>query len=237
MPQHIRQYHHATPTVGSVFVVISRLYPVLTLTVETLCYSLCTITMRIYLVFARGTGGRAEVEYALLRNYNYSVGPARVGAVPTCYKNMDCSLFKSPQYGGSGGGAFNDLKSYPDIVGIRGLRIRSGNQVDSIQATYLLRYGNTIEGPKHGGYGGSEHSFTLGEGEVLTGMEGKTNGMLVDQLTFHSNWGRKYGPYGRTGRTLFKVEGTAFVAFFGRSGNLLDAIGVMMSSRDRDEGI
>ena len=60
-------------------------------------------------------------------------------------------------------------------------------------------------------------------------MSGKTNNTLVDQLTFTT---RKpdgstatYGPYGKTGRTEFDVDGR-LVGFFGRAGNLLDAVGV-----------
>ena len=48
-------------------------------------------------------------------------------------------------------------------------------------------------------------------------------------LTFYSNFGNEYGPYGKTGQTSFSVEDTdsdEFVAFFGRAGSLLDSIGV-----------
>ena len=126
----------------------------------------------------------------------------------------------SGSFGGSGGSKFND-----DIVGIRGMKIRHGNQVDSIQVTYILADGTIWEGPRHGGTGGSLSQFTLEEGEKLVKMEGKTNNALVDQLTFHSNKGKKYGPYGKTGQTSFSVEGE-LVTFFGSAGNLLDAISV-----------
>ena len=61
-------------------------------------------------------------------------------------------------------------------------------------------------------------------------MSGKTNNTLVDQLTFTSPMKADgsiatYGPYGRTGRTEFAVKGN-IVGFFGRAGNLLDALGV-----------
>ena len=127
---------------------------------------------------------------------------------------------RSASYGGTGGAAFDD------IIGIAGMRIRSGNQVDSIQVTYRLSDGSTFEGPKHGGSGGSPKSFTLASDEKLIKVEGKTNGVLVDQVTFHSNKGKTYGPYGRTGKTAFSVEGGEIIAVFGRAGNLLDNLGV-----------
>ena len=128
---------------------------------------------------------------------------------------------KSASFGGSGGAAFDDID-----IGIAGMTIRSGNQVDSIQVTYRFSDGSKFDGPKHGGTGGSLNSFTLADDEMLIKMEGKTNGVLVDQVTFYSNKGKTYGPYGRTGETSFCVEGREIIAVFGRAGNLLDNLGV-----------
>ena len=127
----------------------------------------------------------------------------------------------SKGFGGTGGSKFDDK-----VVGIAGMKIRSGNQVDSIQVTYRYADGSTFEGPRHGGSGGSESQFKLAKGEYLVKMEGKTNGVLVDQVTFYSNRGTKYGPYGKTGAQSFSVEGTEIVSVFGRAGNLLDNLGV-----------
>ena len=127
---------------------------------------------------------------------------------------------KSASFGGSGGSAFDD------IIGIVGMKIRSGNQVDSVQVTYRLSDGSTFEAPKHGGTGGSLKSFTLADDEKLIKVEGKTNGVLVDQVTFYSNKGKTYGPYGKTGETPFSVKGSEIIAVFGRAGNLLDRLGV-----------
>ena len=136
----------------------------------------------------------------------------------------------SPTHGGSGGAHFNDPISThsPQIVGIRALRIRHGNQVDSIQATYILEDGATWVAPKHGGSGGSESYIQFDAGEFITIVDGKTNGTLVDQFTFTTEKGdgsvRKYGPYGNTGQTAFSVSGHV-IGLLGKSGNLLDAIG------------
>ena len=137
---------------------------------------------------------------------------------------------KSDSYGGSGGGAWDDdIRNYsPPIVGVRSITIRHGNQVDSLQVTYLLADGSTYTAPKHGGTGGSQSSFTLAQDEMIIRVEGKTNNTLVDQLTFvtRNSSGNitEYGPYGKTGQKDFSVEGYV-VGFFGRSGNLLDGLG------------
>ena len=137
---------------------------------------------------------------------------------------------KSAQFGGSGGSAFDDRSD--NIAGIIGMKVRSGNQIDSIQVTYRLKDGSAYEAPKHGGNGGSVSSFTLADGEKLIRMEGMTNGVLIDMLTFYSNFNNTYGPYGITGQAPFSVEGLEIIAFFGRAENLLDAVGVYVSQCD-----
>ena len=137
---------------------------------------------------------------------------------------------KSNTYGGTGGRAWDDVSTHsPAIVGVSSITIRHGNQVDSLQVTYLLADGSTYTAPKHGGRGGSQSSFTLAPDEMIVQVKGKTNNTLVDQLTFvtrnSSRNTTEYGPYGKTGRTQFSVEGYV-VGFFGRAGNLLDQLGV-----------
>ena len=152
----------------------------------------------------------------LISNIILSAAP---GTTPT--------VSRTAQFGGSEGSAFDDNSD--NIAGIIGLKVRSGNQIDSIQVTYRLKDGSAYEASKHGGNGGSLSSFTLADGEKLIRMEGMTNDVLIDMLTFYSNYNNVYGPYGRTGRASFSVEGLEIIAFFGRAGNLLDAIGVYVS--------
>ena len=135
-------------------------------------------------------------------------------------------LLQSTLIGGTGGRYFNNYEDNNNITGIVGMRIRAGNQIDSIQVTYRLNDGTTYTAPRHGGTGGTEFSFTLADGEKLTRMEGMTNGVVVDMLTFYSNLNNVYGPYGVTGLTPFSVMASEIVAFFGRAGDIMDAIGV-----------
>jgi hypothetical protein len=137
---------------------------------------------------------------------------------------------QSQRYGGTGGTSFDDVSSSGQpIVGIKAIWIRHGNQVDSVQAKYLLADGSTVVSDRHGGSSGTNTHIEFGDGESIKEIRGKTNNALVDQLTFitenSSGVQKTYGPYGRTGRTPFTVKGEIF-AFYGRSGNLLDSIGI-----------
>ena len=137
-------------------------------------------------------------------------------------------LLQSSLIGGTGGSYFNDYDDNNNITGIVGMRIRAGDQIDSIQVTYRLNDGTTFTAPRHGGTGGTEFSFTLADGEKLTRMEGMTyiTGVAVNMLTFYNNLNNVYGPYGTIGLRPFSVTASEIVAFFGRVGGLMDAIGV-----------
>ena len=142
---------------------------------------------------------------------------------------------RSPQYGGTGGGEFTDPVevNIPPVVGIEHIRIRHADRVKRIEADYYLLGGGILDGSNHGGGGGNLTKITLEKGEMVTKMTGKTNSDsgkdYVDQLSFTV---RKldgevvtYGPYGKGGKNDFEVEGN-IIGFFGRSGQLLDAVGV-----------
>jgi hypothetical protein len=78
----------------------------------------------------------------------------------------------------------------------------------------------------------------LSAGEHVTAVEGTIGrfrgvpDLVITSLTFRSSTGRTYGPYGNTaaaGTPLFSLpvaDGAGIVGFWGRSGWLLDAIGV-----------
>ena len=140
-------------------------------------------------------------------------------------------LLQSDLFGGPGGDFFDDIEHNDNIVGIVGMRIQAGGQaVNSIQVTYRLRDGSNYTAPMHGQTGGTEYSFTLADGEKLTRMEGEFNQGIstgvIDSLTFYSNMNNVYGPYGTIDQIQFSFTATEFVAFFGRAGRLIDAIGV-----------
>jgi hypothetical protein len=144
---------------------------------------------------------------------------------------MARKVVKSSNMGGSGGNPWDDdiLGHSPVIVGVHRIDIRHGNQVDGLQVTYRLADGTTYTAPRHGGDGGTLSSFTLASDEGIARIEGKTNNVLVDQVTFVTSNAageeKQYGPFGKTGQTPFSVDGYV-IGFFGRAGNLLDGIGV-----------
>lgn len=138
--------------------------------------------------------------------------------------------------GGDGGTPFSDQP--PKGSRISGMLVRHGDYVDGIRLSWVTPDGTRVDGPYHGGQGGVEASFTLEPGETITAI-GIRSGDLVDMLTFYTSLGRTYGPYGgaggddsivptvedlwhqdRWGRATGEVVG-----IFGRSGDLLDAIG------------
>ena len=137
-------------------------------------------------------------------------------------------LLQSQLFGGTGGGYFDDYIDINNITGIVGMSINAGIFVDSIEVTYRLKDGNNYTAPMRGGPGGADFSFTLADGEKLTRMEGITDGMFIFILKFYSNLNNVYGPYGRLSQmcTQFSVAATEIIAFFGRVGGILDAIGV-----------
>ena len=96
-------------------------------------------------------------------------------------------LIKSPIQGGPNGTAFDDLEDFhltpSKIVGVRHINISSGDQVDSIQVTYVLSNGSLFQAPRRGNISHPPVNITLDPEEFITKIEGKTNGGLVDQLT------------------------------------------------------
>ena len=140
------------------------------------------------------------------------------------YSNA-ADLVRSGIFGGRGGSFFDDVQLHNPlgIVGIRALRIRYGNQIDSIQATYLLAGPSGYTAPRRGGTGGVETFIQFSLGEVITDVRGWTNHGVVDRLMFITNT-RTYGPYGVTGSTPFHVQ-ERIIGFYGRVGQIMDAIG------------
>lgn len=133
----------------------------------------------------------------------------------------------SPLFGGTGGNEFDDYRSAPTrIVRMVSLNLRSGENMDSIQATYLLDDGRIWTGPTHGGGGGTSSQVNL-SGQDLIAVLLRT-GKLVDQTQFVAKAGNNtfvYGPFGGTGGGAHSIVGQ-IVALYGRSGDYLDAIGV-----------
>ena len=148
------------------------------------------------------------------------------------------SLQRTELFGGSGGGAF-DVENITNIVGIKALKIWSSSRFTSIEVTYLTTAGKTLNALKHGLYtdNGRLNSIEFEEGEEIVQMEigtypeypflkrKETVGKLKI-VTQKNNGSRKvYGPYGNNSAKEYTLKGRV-IAFFGRSGWYLDAIGM-----------
>jgi len=132
--------------------------------------------------------------------------------------------------GGVGGAPFTDGQT--GGRSIAEVRIRSGAFIDAIQIVYVDdATGETITNPRHGGSGGKLDVFKLAPKEYITEVGGK-HGWYIDSLWIKTNKGRTSKKYGGAGGavtfTLQAPPGTRIHGFFGRAGNYLDAIGVIM---------
>ncbi|WVZ96226.1 hypothetical protein U9M48_041892 [Paspalum notatum var. saurae] len=153
-------------------------------------------------------------------------------------------LVKIGPWGGPGGHPFvlaaasSSSSSSGDVVvaphRLESVVIRCAWAIDAISFTYAGIDGTSRKSGPWGGSGGQKQKVKFGETEVVTevsGTYGPFDGQacVLRSLTFVTNVG-KHGPFGRPGEgTPFSVpvqDGGRVVGFFGRSGYLLDALGV-----------
>jgi Jacalin-like lectin domain/Phosphatidylinositol-specific phospholipase C, X domain len=130
---------------------------------------------------------------------------------------------KSDAHGGGGGSEFTDTP--PQGSRLSRIVLRSGSVIDALQLEWTRADGRVVHGIKHGGEGGSEHVITLAANEKVTRIDGRS-GAMVDSLTFHTNTGKTYGPFGGNGGGSFsEAMPNGFTCCYGRSGSRIDAIG------------
>jgi hypothetical protein len=129
--------------------------------------------------------------------------------------------------GGRGGSAFSD-RDVPAGARIAEVNVRAGERIDAVQVIYTLPDGRSQEGARHGGMGGNAYVFRLDSDEYITGLSGRY-GEMIDSLRIHTNK-RVSQPFGGSGGNRdFRVDvpaGNRAVGFAGRSGKLLDAVGL-----------
>ena len=134
--------------------------------------------------------------------------------------------------GGAGGADFRDTP--PDGSHLRKVAIRHGWGVDAIQVTYKRLNGSDQTLNRHGGGGGDLSQFELNQGEYLTKIEGK-QGSFIGSLTFYTNTGKKYGPYGTAqgqwsgdSFTITAPSDHEIIGFYGKSGTHVNSIGILV---------
>lgn len=135
-------------------------------------------------------------------------------------------------YGRANADDFDDLAAVDSLItGIKKIRIWLGDYhgpvICSFQVTYRLSDGTFHEALRHGRTGSEILPFEFEEGEVLIGIKGMYADCLMG-IQFFTN--KKSSPYyGREisqgpSNTTFHVRGQ-FLAFFGRQGDVVAAIG------------
>jgi len=134
----------------------------------------------------------------------------------------------TPIFGGRGGSDFTDLQP---AVGTRVIEVRiwSGDRIDSVQLVYAAPNAGESLGVRHGGSGGRMSPLRLQADEYITGISGRY-GDNIDSMRIHTN--RRVSPLygGRGGDRDYAVQvpsGMQAVGFAGRTGDLVDAIGLI----------
>jgi hypothetical protein len=134
-----------------------------------------------------------------------------------------------PAYGGDGGGGSSVMPLGGLITNnkISRIFIRHGSLIDAVQVEWTLMDGSKEWSARLGGAGGTGTMISLDSDEYITTVAGRS-GTLVDQLTFFTNKGRVYGPYGGSGGTPFSTTvSDGIKGFYGQSGSLVDKIGII----------
>jgi hypothetical protein len=133
--------------------------------------------------------------------------------------------------GGQGGGPFSDTE-ISEKSKVLAVQVTFGEYVDSIRLEYQDENQTVQELEKHGGQGSTAKTFVLAKEDHLTGISG-LYGQNIDCLSLHTQLGRTselYGKY-RTGLQPFEYKvapGEEVIGFHGRSGALIDAIGIII---------
>jgi hypothetical protein len=144
--------------------------------------------------------------------------------------------------GPSGGHEGNQFTyAIPSGARIAELRVHSGDWIDGLQIVYIAATGERVEMPPVGGSGGGLTSLQLGTTQYIRKIYGRY-GTYVDHLSIETEGskasGEGAGPDfdagGGGGGADYTYEvppGMQIVGFYGRAGQYLDAIGVIVRPR------
>ncbi|CAM0948964.1 unnamed protein product [Alopecurus aequalis] len=149
-------------------------------------------------------------------------------------ETAECGLAKVGPWGGNGG-QVHDITTAPHRL--KSVTICSGTVVESLMFAYLDNDGRQHTAGPWGRSGVSARTETIKfrDSEFLTGVYGRTglfsnaSGDVVTSLSFVTNEGSRFGPFGEAAGTPFQIEmwdKGSIVGFFGRAESYLNAIGV-----------
>ncbi len=148
-------------------------------------------------------------------------------------ENIPDRIYELGSAGGTGGDPFEF--TIPSGAKLLSVQANAGDKVDGLTFRYLLSNG-TIESKHFGGDGGSlQPTAALSDNLRLTGISGRY-GRVIDKIKFHFSDGttsQDYGGGGGDNDFSFQVQknGDQIIGFFGRSGRLIDALGVVCKGK------
>jgi hypothetical protein len=136
--------------------------------------------------------------------------------------------------GGVGGSLFNDEPLLEAGTRVVRVEIRTGEFVDSVEITHLRPDETLLDLPHHGGFGGEEQTLDLNREEHITSLDGQygnADTSFVNSIRIRTDQGRSLaggGPGGDGAYTYEAPQGFEIVGFFGRAGQFVDAIGIVL---------
>jgi hypothetical protein len=145
---------------------------------------------------------------------------------------LNVAIRQSRRWGGDGGEAFpgpEEVSQVREQWKLTQLQTRSGIYIDQIKLTWTDP-ALASRSQRRGGDGGSEHTINLAPDEYVTKVIVR-NGSQVDHLMITTsknqlgNWGGGGG--GEQDPVDFAPNGKVFLGFYGRSGGVIDALGVV----------
>lgn len=164
--------------------------------------------------------GQADRSATTIRSLQFAA--VAVADIVSAYLKSSVYSGRYGQGGPDRGVLFNDYLQYDSSTWglIQEITVYADRVVLGISVTYAG--GQTIH---HGGALGTAHRIELSENEFITVATGRS-GWAIDQLSFQTNQGRAFGPYGGDGGSEFaaNLEGKALVAFAGQEGQSTAAI-------------
>ncbi|WP_426197579.1 jacalin-like lectin [Massilia sp. DWR3-1-1] len=144
------------------------------------------------------------------------------GRDPAPATSVTGPIYGAQLLGGDGGGAWSDVTQCAGQH-VTGFRLKWGDQVGAVQ----FQYGANGWAPMQGnGNGDWRSTVTLAAGETITRVDYRS-GDRVDALTFISNKGRRFGPYGGGGGspgTYQASAGQVLGCVAGRAGKQIDRL-------------
>lgn len=131
-------------------------------------------------------------------------------------------IYGAQMVGGDGGGAWSDVNTCAGQH-VTGFRLKWGDQVGAVQFQYGAKGWAPMQGNHDHGW---RSEVTLADGEFITRVDTR-GGNVVDAVTFISNKGRRFGPYGGGGGGAGSFQaspGQMLGCVSGRAGKQIDRL-------------